>query len=236
MRKYCTSPIWSMVRMFSTALEFSQFLYKEKSPSASLHYICLSMPKSKHKVSLWSLPVSFNLSWSVETSSDCYCIPLLCANQLQCLHECVRKCSNWTLYTVHWPLAGLSDHHRTHSAKCLIAILRGIFKSCWNQVSMCNNLLGADQTNSARLQQKFLLPDTDLGNQQGNFSLVSLSWHPSIHQSCSQFQVCSIFSGPGLLLAEFNCSRRLVALFLECILGNAWILILLGIVVLFKGD
>ena len=119
---------------------------------------------------------------------------------------------------------------------------------------MRNNLLGADQTNSVRLQQKFLLQDTDLGNQQANFSLVILSWHPNIHQSCSQFQARSIFSGSGLLLAEFNRSRkgqlkkisgivsgndsyrRLVALFLECILGNAWILILLGIVVHFKGD
>ena len=101
-----------------------------RSPSASLHYICLSMPKSTHKVSLWWLLVSFNLSWAVETSSDCYRISFTVCKSASMSSWMCSKCSNWTLYTVLWPLAGLSDHHWTHSTKCLIAILRDIFKSC----------------------------------------------------------------------------------------------------------
>lgn len=127
-RTYCASPIWSMVKMFSTALEFSH-IFKEKCLSASLHCIRLGMHKSAWSVygGCWSNLICVG-QWKPHSTVTAllYCgmsasmSSWMCTSSVQSEHS--------TLFIGH-SLAGLSDCYRMHSANCLVTNLRGISKS-----------------------------------------------------------------------------------------------------------
>lgn len=158
-KRKCTSSMWSMVKMFSTALEFSHIFNEEKSPSASLHYIHLNMHKSASVYGgCWSHLIC-GRQWKPHftVTAFLYCDKSGSMSSWMCPLNVQNEPS--TPFIGH-SLAGLSDHHQMRSAKCLIAIFWAIFKSHYRkQVSVSNNLLGADQSNSVQLPQEFLLKD-----------------------------------------------------------------------------